>query len=330
MMALLEVRNLQTYFYTYAGVVKAVDGVSFSVDRGEVLGIVGESGSGKSVTAMSIMRLVQQPGKTVGGEIIFDGIDLLKLSDREMNSYRGKRIAMVFQDPMTSLNPTLTVGYHMMELLSRDPNLKTKKQKIDRAIELLRAVGISEPEKRLSQYPYQFSGGMRQRVMIALAIALNPDLLIMDEPTTALDVTVQAQIMELVKEIQERYHMAVIFITHDLGVIAGFADRVMVMYAGKKVEEGDVYSMFEKPLHPYTEALLSAVPKLDMDRSQRLYAIPGSPPNMIAPPPGCRFHPRCPYAMRICAKKMPVAVSTDDREVYCWKVFKEMGVVESV
>ncbi|WP_449186061.1 ABC transporter ATP-binding protein [Zhurongbacter thermophilus] len=329
-MALLEVRNLQTYFYTYAGVVKAVDGVSFSVDRGEVLGIVGESGSGKSVTAMSIMRLVQQPGKTVGGEIIFDGIDLLKLSDREMNSYRGKRIAMVFQDPMTSLNPTLTVGYHMMELLSRDPNLKTKKQKIDRAIELLRAVGISEPEKRLSQYPYQFSGGMRQRVMIALAIALNPDLLIMDEPTTALDVTVQAQIMELVKEIQERYHMAVIFITHDLGVIAGFADRVMVMYAGKKVEEGDVYSMFEKPLHPYTEALLSAVPKLDMDRSQRLYAIPGSPPNMIAPPPGCRFHPRCPYAMRICAKKMPVAVSTDDREVYCWKVFKEMGVVESV
>jgi oligopeptide/dipeptide ABC transporter ATP-binding protein len=329
-MPLLEVRNLQTYFYTYAGVVKAVDGVSFSVDRGEVLGIVGESGSGKSVTAMSIMRLVQQPGKTVGGEIIFDGIDLLKLSDREMNSYRGKRIAMVFQDPMTSLNPTLTVGYHMMELLSRDPNLKTKKQKIDRAIELLRAVGISEPEKRLSQYPYQFSGGMRQRVMIALAIALNPDLLIMDEPTTALDVTVQAQIMELVKEIQEIYHMAVIFITHDLGVIAGFADRVMVMYAGKKVEEGDVYSMFEKPLHPYTEALLSAVPKLDMDRSQRLYAIPGSPPNMIAPPPGCRFHPRCPYAMRICAKKMPVAVSTDDREVYCWKVFKEMGVVESV
>jgi len=328
--ALLEVRNLQTYFFTYAGVVKAVDGVSFSVDRGEVLGIVGESGSGKSVTAMSIMRLVQQPGKTVGGEIIFDGINLLNLSDREMNAYRGKRIAMVFQDPMTSLNPTLTVGYHMMELLSRDPNLKTKKDKIDRAIELLKAVGISEPEKRLSQYPYQFSGGMRQRVMIALAIALNPDLLIMDEPTTALDVTVQAQIMELVKEIQEKYHMAVIFITHDLGVIAGFADRVMVMYAGKKVEEGDVYSIFENPLHPYTQALLSAVPKLDMDRSQRLYAIPGSPPNMIAPPPGCRFHPRCPYAMRICAKKMPIAVNTDNREVYCWKVFKEMGVVEGV
>ncbi len=329
-MALLEVRNLQTYFFTYAGVVKAVDGVSFSVDRGEVLGIVGESGSGKSVTAMSIMRLVQQPGKTVGGEIIFDGINLLNLSDREMNAYRGKRIAMVFQDPMTSLNPTLTVGYHMMELLSRDPNLKTKKDKIDRAIELLKAVGISEPEKRLSQYPYQFSGGMRQRVMIALAIALNPDLLIMDEPTTALDVTVQAQIMELVKEIQEKYHMAVIFITHDLGVIAGFADRVMVMYAGKKVEEGDVYSIFENPLHPYTQALLSAVPKLDMDRSQRLYAIPGSPPNMIAPPPGCRFHPRCPYAMRICAKKIPIAAGTDNREVYCWKVFKEMGVVEGV
>jgi len=259
-MALLEVRDLKTYFYTYAGVVKAVDGVSFSVDRGEVLGIVGESGSGKSVTAMSIMGLVQPPGKTIGGEIIFDGVNLLQLSSKEMNSYRGKRIAMVFQDPMTSLNPTLTVGFHMMELLSRDPNLKTKKQKVERAIELLKAVGISEPEKRLSQYPYQFSGGMRQRVMIALAIALNPDLLIMDEPTTALDVTVQAQIMELVKEIQEKYHMAVIFITHDLGVIAGFADRVMVMYAGKKVEEGDVFGIFDKYRMPFVVIQLHTVP----------------------------------------------------------------------
>ena len=327
-MALLTVKNLQTYFYTYAGIVKAVDGVSFSVDRGEVLGIVGESGSGKSVTAKSIMRLVDEPGKIVGGEIIFDGVNLLELNEKQMNSYRGNRIAMVFQDPMTSLNPTLTVGFHMMEILSRDKNLKTKKEKIERAIQLLEAVGISEPKKRLTQYPYQFSGGMRQRVMIALAIALNPDLLIMDEPTTALDVTVQAQIMELVKEIQEHYHMAVIFITHDLGVIAGFADRVMVMYAGKKVEESDVFSIFENPQHPYTQALLSAVPRLDMDRSQRLYAIPGSPPNMISPPPGCRFHPRCPYAMRICASEFPSYVKRDRGEVYCWKVFKEMGVVD--
>ncbi len=329
-MPLLKVNDLRTYFYTYAGVVKAVDGVSFTVDRGEVLGIVGESGSGKSVTARSIMRLVDAPGKIVGGEILFDGVNLLSLSDKEMNAYRGKRIAMVFQDPMTSLNPTLTVGFHMMELLKRDPSLKTKKERWEKAVKLLQDVGIPEPEKRLTQYPYQFSGGMRQRVMIALAIALNPDLLIMDEPTTALDVTVQAQIMELVKRIQEQYHMAVIFITHDLGVIAGFADRVMVMYAGKKVEEADVFTIFENPLHPYTSALLSAVPKLDMDRSQRLYAIPGSPPNMISPPPGCAFHPRCPYAMRICTMKQPIPAEIDGREVYCWKVLKEMGVVEGV
>ncbi len=329
-MSLLEVKDLRTYFYTYAGVVKAVDGVSFTVDRGEVLGIVGESGSGKSVTARSIMRLVDAPGKIVGGEILFDGVNLLALSEKEMNAYRGKRIAMVFQDPMTSLNPTLTVGFHMMELLKRDPSLKTKKERWEKAVKLLQDVGIPEPEKRLTQYPYQFSGGMRQRVMIALAIALNPDLLIMDEPTTALDVTVQAQIMELVKRIQEEYHMAVIFITHDLGVIAGFADRVMVMYAGKKVEEADVFTIFDDPLHPYTSALLSAVPKLDMDRSQRLYAIPGSPPNMISPPPGCAFHPRCPYAMRICAMKQPLLAEIDGREVYCWKVIKEMGVVEGV
>lgn len=329
-MALLEVKGLKTYFYTYAGVVKAVDGISFKVNRGEVLGIVGESGSGKSVTALSILRLVQQPGRIIDGQVIFDGIDLLSLTEKEMNVYRGKRIAMVFQDPMTSLNPTLTIGFHIMELLSRDPNLRAKKQKKDRAIELLKLVGISEPEKRLNQYPYQFSGGMRQRIMIALAIALNPDLLIMDEPTTALDVTVQAQIMELVKNIQERYHMAIIFITHDLGVIAGFADRVMVMYAGRKVEEGNVYDIFEKPLHPYTQSLLSAVPKINMDKTQRLYSIPGSPPNMIMPPPGCRFHPRCSYAMRICAKEDPDLITLNGREVYCWKVFRELGVMENV
>ena len=329
-MALLEVKGLKTYFYTYAGVVKAVDGVSFKVNRGEVLGIVGESGSGKSVTALSILRLVQQPGRIIDGQVIFDGIDLLSLTEKEMNAYRGKRIAMVFQDPMTSLNPTLTVGFHIMEILSRDPNLRTKKQKKARAIELLKSVGISEPEKRLNQYPYQFSGGMRQRIMIALAIALNPDLLIMDEPTTALDVTVQAQIMELVKSIQRRYHMAIIFITHDLGVIAGFSDRVMVMYAGRKVEEGDVYDIFEKPLHPYTQALLSAVLKINMDKTQRLYSIPGSPPNMIVPPPGCRFHPRCSYAMRICAKEVPELITLNGRGVYCWKVFRELGVIENV
>ena len=306
---LLEVRDLATHFFTREGVVRAVDGVSFSVDRGRTLGLVGESGSGKSVTALSIIGLIPQPpARIVGGEVVFDGRDLTTLSERELEDVRGKRIAMIFQDPMTSLNPTLTIGTQLLETIRRHLHLP-KREARRRAIELLDEVGLPNPETRLDDYPHRLSGGMRQRVMIAMAVSCEPDLLIADEPTTALDVTVQAQVLDLLDELRTQHDMAMIVITHDMGVIAEVADEVVVMYAGQIVEQAPVTELFARPEHPYTEALLGALPQLEDDtaRTGRLTAIPGRPPDLVDPPEGCRFAARCPYANEFdgCATHMP-------------------------
>lgn len=315
MAPLLEVRDLRTYFHTQDGIVKAVDGVSFYVNRGETLGIVGESGCGKSVTSLSIMRLIPSPpGKIVGGQILFDGEDLLQASEEEMRRIRGNRIAMIFQDPMTSLNPVLTVGRQITESLELHLKL-SKKEARDRAIELLDMVGIPSASKRLDNYPHQFSGGMRQRVMIAMALSCNPELLIADEPTTALDVTIQAQILELINRLREELETAVILITHDLGVVAGMTDRVTVMYAGKVVEEGPTSEIFANPRMPYTIGLLRSIPRLDEERGRRLTPIRGLPPNLIDLPPICPFSPRCDYAREECLASVPElrSVGTDHR-----------------
>ncbi|WP_298817200.1 ABC transporter ATP-binding protein [Chloroflexus sp.] len=305
MAPLLEVRDLRTYFQTQDGIVKAVDGVSFYVNRGETLGIVGESGCGKSVTSLSIMRLIPTPpGKIVSGQILFDGDDLLQASEEEMRHIRGNRIAMIFQDPMTSLNPVLTIGRQITESLELHLKL-TKKEARDRAIELLDMVGIPSASKRLDNYPHQFSGGMRQRVMIAMALSCNPELLIADEPTTALDVTIQAQILELINRLREELGTAVILITHDLGVVAGMTDRVTVMYAGKVVEEGPTHEIFANPRMPYTIGLLRSIPRLDEERGRRLKPIRGLPPNLIDLPPICPFSPRCDYAREECLTSAP-------------------------
>jgi oligopeptide/dipeptide ABC transporter ATP-binding protein len=299
---LFEVRNLQTYFPTRAGLVRAVDGVSFFIDRGELLGLVGESGCGKSMTALSVMRLIAPPGKIVGGEIIFDGRDLLKLSNREMRDIRGNDIAMIFQDPMTSLNPVFTVGEQIAEALRLHRGLPRKEAR-KAAVAAMREVAISDPELRVDDYPHQLSGGMRQRIMIAMALACDPELLIADEPTTALDVTIQAQILELLNNLRKTHDLAVLLITHDLGVVAEVADRVAVMYTGKIVEESPVDELFARPKHPYTEGLLRSVPKLtmkDVAKSERLRTIEGVVPKPTALPPGCHFEPRCPYRMPRC------------------------------
>lgn len=301
---LLEVRDLRTYFFTKTGVVKAVDGVSFTVAPGETLGIVGESGSGKSVTVLSILRLVAEPGRIVGGDIRLEGESLLAKTEREMASIRGNRIAMVFQDPMTSLNPVLTVGDQIAEVLTTHRKL-SKRAARARAAELLAMVGIPDPHKRLDAYPHEFSGGMRQRVMIAMALACQPKLLIADEPTTALDVTIQAQILELIRRLQEELGMAVILITHDLGVVAEVCDRVLVMYAGRPVEEADVRTLFASPRHPYTVGLLGSLPRLDGNRNARLTPIPGGPPDLRFLPPGCAFADRCPHATARCHTMLP-------------------------
>jgi len=313
---LLEVRNLAVSFKTYGGEVQAVRGVSFHVYKGETVAIVGESGCGKSVTSQTIIRLT--PGIVKSGEILFEGRDLLKLTEKEMQRVRGKEIGMIFQDPMTSLNPTMTIGRQIAEGLMKHQGL-SKKDALDRAVEMLRLVGIPQPESRIKQYPHQFSGGMRQRVMIAIALACNPKLLIADEPTTALDVTIQAQIIDLMKELQRKTGTSIILITHDLGVVADIADRVIVMYAGKVVEEGTVDEIFYNPQHPYTWGLLRSVPRLDADRSQELAPIPGTPPDLFAPPKGCSFCARCDYAMEVCRDHMPeeTAVSATHR-VSCW------------
>ena len=303
---LLEVKNLRINFKTYAGLVQAVRGVDFTLAKGETLAIVGESGSGKSVTSNALMRLIPQPaGRYEDGQILFEGKDLLKLSEREMESIRGNEIAMIFQDPMTALNPTMRVGKQIMEVFLTHKKGVSKEAAKQRAIELLAEVGIPDPERRFKQYPHEFSGGMRQRVVIAIALAAEPKILIADEPTTALDVTIQAQILELMKKIQEKNGNAIIFITHDLGVVANVADRVAVMYAGQIVEYGSSHDIFYNPKHPYTWGLLGSMPDLDSEDSEELYTIPGAPPNLINPPLGDAFAPRNPYALAIDYKAEP-------------------------
>ena len=296
-MALLEVDDVRTYFKTRAGEVHAVDGVSFSVERGKTIGIVGESGCGKSVTALTIMGLLASTARIVSGAVRFEGRDLTKLSQRELEDIRGRQIAMIFQDPMTSLNPTLTIGLQLGETMQRHLGLSRDEAK-KRAIELLEEVHIPNARQRLDDYPHRYSGGMRQRVMIAIALSCNPKLLIADEPTTALDVTVQAGILDLLDELREQHEMSMIIITHDMGVVAEAADDIAVMYAGQIVEQSSAEELFDHPEHPYTEALLGALPQLEGEgvREGRLTAIPGRPPDLLYPPPACRFAPRCPYA----------------------------------
>ena len=317
---LLDVKNLRTQFPTRAGLVKAVDGVSFSIDEGELLGLVGESGCGKSITALSIMRLISSPGKIVGGSISFKGEDLVTASADRLRDIRGNDIAMIFQDPMTSLNPVFTVGEQIAEALRLHRDLN-KKQAWDAAIDAMREVYIPSPERRVSDYPHQLSGGMRQRVMIAMALACNPELLIADEPTTALDVTIQAQILELLNELRISRKLAVLLITHDLGVVAEVADRVCVMYTGKIVEESDVEELFADPKHPYTRGLLRSVPKLTdagMTRAARLETIDGVVPSPTELPFGCHFAPRCEYRMDICTEgEIPLIEQPSGAKVRC-------------
>ncbi len=317
--SILRVKDLQISFSTYAGEVQAVRGASFELRRGETLAIVGESGSGKTVTAKSIMRLLPEANTRIkGGEAIFEGQDLLKLSEQRMQKVRGSKIAMVFQDPMTSLDPTMKIGRQIEESLKKHLGLSGQRAR-ERAVELLTLVGIPNPEDRVKQYPHQFSGGMRQRVVIAIALACDPQILIADEPTTALDVTIQAQILELLRDLQEQLGMSVILITHDLGVVAHTAHRVVVMYGGKIVETGTLREIFYNPQMPYTWGLLASIPLPTADRSQELIPIPGSPPDMHDPPTGCPFTPRCPYAMRICSEEMPEYTTfSPEHRAACW------------
>jgi len=319
MAALLEVKGLKTQFFTQDGVVHAVNGISYKLNEGETLAIVGESGSGKSVGVMSLIRLIPQPpGKIVAGEVWFDGRDLMTLTDDEVRQVRGNRIAMIFQDPMTSLNPVLTIGQQIMEALQLHLGMD-KSQARQRSIELLEMVGIPGAASRLDSYPHQYSGGMRQRVMIAMGLSCNPQLLIADEPTTALDVTIQAQIVDLVRGLKEQIGMAIIWITHDLGVVAGLAERVIVMYAGYIVEEAEVHELYEEPHHPYTLGLLRSVPRLDMGKSKRLIPIDGLPPDLIDLPPGCPFAPRCQYRTEKCTQEAPpIDATSPTRRVACW------------
>jgi oligopeptide transport system ATP-binding protein len=319
--ALLKVNNLETKFFTDEGTVHAVNGISYQLEEGECLGIVGESGCGKSVSMLSVMRLVPQPpGRIVGGEIVFRGRDLLKLSEAEMRHVRGCEMAMVFQEPMTSLNPVLTVGYQITEALRLHQHLNSSAAR-RRAAELLELVGIPEAMDRLDDYPHQFSGGMRQRAMIAIALSCDPALLIADEPTTALDVTIQAQILELVDRLRRRLGMAVIWITHDLGVIARLAERVIVMYAGYIVEEAEVVELFTHPVHPYTIGLLGSLPALDAHQhGTELSSVPGQPPDMHVLPVGCPFHPRCEFTVERCTGEMPpLETVSDGHRTACWR-----------
>jgi oligopeptide/dipeptide ABC transporter ATP-binding protein len=317
---LLEVRNLQTHFPTRAGLVKAVNDVSFHIDEGELVGLVGESGCGKSITALSVMRLIAPPGKILGGEVLFKGENLLQFSDDKMRELRGNDIAMIFQDPMTSLNPVYTVGEQIAEALRLHRKLN-KKDAWDEAIEAMKEVSIPDPSRRVNDYPHQLSGGMRQRVMIAMALACNPELLIADEPTTALDVTIQAQILELLDELRQTRKLAVLLITHDLGVVAEVADRVCVMYTGRIVEESGVDEIFQKPKHPYTEGLLKSVPKLrefGNEKLTRLSTIQGTVPSPTNLPTGCHFAPRCPYRFERCVHDpMPLYQLENGVEVRC-------------
>ncbi|MFC4075665.1 ABC transporter ATP-binding protein [Salinithrix halophila] len=319
MKTILEINDLHVSFQTYAGEVKAVRGVNLRLEKGETLAIVGESGSGKSVTAQSVMRLIPSPpGRIKKGEILFDGRDLTKATEKEMFKIRGSEIGMIFQDPMTSLNPTMTVGRQITEGLMWHQKF-SQAEANKRAVEMLRLVGIPTPERRAGQYPHQFSGGMRQRAMIAIALACNPKILIADEPTTALDVTIQAQILELMTELQHKTETAIILITHDLGVVAETAQRVAVMYGGKVVETGRVDDIFYQPRHPYTWGLMHSMPRLDWKQDEDLAPIPGSPPDLFDPPKGCPFADRCPHAMHICHDEMPeVTEVSGSHQVSCW------------
>ena len=319
---LLEVQDLHTQFFTRDGVVRAVDGVSFQLSAGETLGLVGESGCGKSVTALSLMRLIPQPpGKITEGAITFDGQDVLKMDDDEVRGIRGNNIAMIFQDPMTSLNPVLTISRQISEALELHLKMDRSEAR-KRTVELLELVGIPSAKKRLDDYPHQFSGGMRQRVMIAMALSCNPKLILADEPTTALDVTIQAQILDLLKNLAREFRTAFILITHDLGVVAGMTQRIHVMYGGKIVEKADTRELFANPKMPYTWGLLRSIPRLDESRKAKLLPIEGLPPDLISPPPGCRFEPRCQYRRDICHEKEPALIpipnAKPDHEARCW------------
>ncbi len=315
-------RNLHTIFDTEDGVVPAVDGVDLYIDSGETLGVVGESGCGKSVTSLSIMRLVGRPGRIADGEVLFDGVDLLKKPESDMRQIRGNQISMIFQEPMTSLNPVYTVGDQIAEAIVLHQH-KSRRAAFQQAVEMLRTVGIPAAERRSHEYPHQMSGGMRQRVMIAMALSCNPKLLIADEPTTALDVTIQAQILEIMRDLQKNFGSAIMIITHDLGVIAETASRVDVMYAGKVVEEADVRTLFAMPHHPYTEGLLHSIPRLDTPKG-RLHVIEGVVPNPLALPKGCRFAPRCPYVRDICREKEPPLMEVAPSvKAACWVPISE-------
>lgn len=314
---LLSVRNLKTSFFTHVGEVKAVRGISFDVNEGEVLGIVGESGSGKSVTSLSIMGLLQYPGRVVDGEILLNGEDILTYSKNQMRRVRGKEIAMIFQDPMTSLNPVYTIGNQIMEMILEHEKM-TKREASARAIEMLKLVGIPAAEKRIDSYPHEFSGGMRQRVMIALALSCNPKLLIADEPTTALDVTIQAQILSLIKSLNKQFGMTTMLITHDLGVVATVCDKVAVMYGGLIMEYGTADEIFYHPRHPYTMGLLGSIPHVDGGEKRRLIPIDGTPPDLINPPKGCPFSIRCKYCMNVCTREQPPYFAEDKHRTMCW------------
>ena len=321
-MALLEVNDLHTSFFTPAGEVKAVNGVSFYLDHGKVLGIVGESGSGKSVTAYSIMQILEKTGKIVSGSVKFDGQELVGIGEAGMKKIRGNKISIIFQDPMTSLNPTYTIGHQLMEAIRLHTN-RNKKEAWDRAVEMLRLVNVNEPEKRMKQYPYEFSGVMRQRVMIAMALACEPDILIADEPTTALDVTIQAQILELMQSLQKELGMAIIMITHDLGVVAQMCDEVIVMYAGSICEQGSADEIFYNPKHEYTKGLMRSIPTVDND-GQKLEPIAGTPIDLLNMPQGCPFAPRCDAAMKICLRERCQRMQINDmHQAACWRNVKE-------
>ncbi len=320
---LLEIKDEKLSFFTPAGEVKALNGVSFSMNEGEVLGIVGESGSGKSVTAYSIMGLTAYPGKLIGGTIYFNGHQIEKMSEKEMRKIKGNEVSIIFQDPMTSLNPVYTIGNQITEVIRLHTG-KSKKEAYDRAKELLELVGINEPAKRLKQYPHELSGGMRQRVMIAIALACEPKLLIADEPTTALDVTIQAQILELMQELRQKLGMSIIMITHDLGVVASMCERIAVMYAGHIVEYGTADEIFYEPKHEYTKGLINSIPKLSAQEIERLVPIEGQPVDLLNPPAGCPFAPRCANCMKICLREMPPKTELSDTHYsHCWLLQKE-------
>ncbi len=331
---ILRVRDLETKFFTDDGVVRAVDGVSFDLMPGETLGIVGESGCGKSMTALSLLRLVPEPGRVTGGEVLFRGRDMLQMTDDEVRELRGKDIAMIVQDPQSSLNPVLRTGFQIQEAMLAH-RTADKSSSARKTIDLLRQVRIPAPESRVRDYPHQLSGGMRQRAMIALGLANSPSILIADEPTTALDVTVQAQILELVRDLNQELNTAVIMITHNLGVVAGLCTRIIVMYAGQIVEEGPTRQIFKNPQHPYTWSLLRSLPRVDSDRRERLRSIEGLPPDLINPPRGCRFHPRCPFRVERCYRDEPALTQVaPDQRAACWvtmeRAYREMNAADLV